>query len=257
MQEFLWFGIKQAWACVFGAALLAALIVTHYWYPDGWIARYDFLFWYALGIQAVLLITRMETWREFGVVILFHILATAMELFKTSDGIGSWAYPGEAVIRIGGVPLFAGFLYSAVGSYIARIWRIFDMRFEKFPPTIVAATLALLAYANFFIHHYWLDLRWILIAGVVFAYWRTMVTFRPAQVRRRMSLLLGFVLVTFFLWIAENLGTLTTTWVYPDQADGWRLVGWGKYTSWFLLMQLSFVLIYLLRQLEGRLQPGR
>lgn len=254
LQEFLWFGIKQAWACVFGAALLFGILVTKYWYPSDWIPRYDFLFWYALCIQAVLLLTRMETWREFCVVILFHILATVMELFKTSGTIGSWSYPGEASIRIAGVPLFAGFLYSAVGSYIARIWRIFHMDFQSFPRPWLAALLAVLAYLNFFTHHYFWDLRWVLIAAVGVAYWKTKVFFQPAKQRRDMSLLVGFVLVTFFLWLAENLGTLTTTWIYPDQAEGWKPVGWGKFTSWFLLMQLSFVLIYLLRLLETRLQ---
>jgi len=253
-QEFFWFGLKQAWACIFGALLLLGLVATRWAYPEtGWwgLSRYDFLFFYALAIQGLLLLLRMETWREAGVVVLYHLLATAMELFKTSEAIGSWAYPEEASIRLGGVPLFAGFLYSAVGSYIARAWRIFDLRFERFPPVWIAAALALLAYLNFFSHHYLPDLRWALIAGVGVAYARTTVLFTPTSRSRRMPLLLGFGLVTAFLWIAENLGTLTATWIYPHQSGAWRIVGWGKATSWFLLMQLSFVLVYLLRGLEG------
>jgi uncharacterized membrane protein YoaT (DUF817 family) len=28
LHEFLWFGMKQAWACLFGALLLAGILVT-------------------------------------------------------------------------------------------------------------------------------------------------------------------------------------------------------------------------------------
>jgi len=256
IQEFLWFGFKQAWACIFGALLLAGLIGTSIWYPEGGLHRYDFLFLYAVAIQGALLLLKLETLRECGVVILFHVLATIMELFKTSESIGSWSYPGDAVIQIGNVPLFAGFMYSAVGSYMARIWRIFQFRFEHFPALWIAATLALLSYVNFFTHHYFVDIRWWLIVGVVVAYVRTRVCFTPMNHQRSMSLLLGFLLVSFFLWIAENLGTVTKTWIYPDQVTAWKLVGFGKFTAWFLLMQLSFVLIYGLRKIEKRMCPA-
>ncbi|HVK43140.1 MAG TPA: DUF817 family protein, partial [Phenylobacterium sp.] len=31
--EFLLFGLKQAWACLFGGAMLALLILTHFFWP--------------------------------------------------------------------------------------------------------------------------------------------------------------------------------------------------------------------------------
>ena len=251
MIEFLWFGIKQAWACIFGAVLLAAILVTKYWYPDVDLHRYDFLFLFAIAIQIALLVFRLESLRECGVVILFHVLATLMELFKTSDSIGSWSYPGEAVFRLGNVPLFAGFMYSAVGSYMARIWRQFDMRFENFPPLWIAASIAFASYINFFTHHFIFDIRWILLAAIGFFYFRTKVVFRPQHKDRKMPLLLGFVLVSFFIWIAENLSTFATIWVYPNQVSGWAPVGISKLIAWFLLMQLSFVLIYGLRSFEA------
>lgn len=133
LREFLLFGIKQAWACLFGGALLAGIVITKFWYPDIGIHRYDFLFIYALSIQVILLVFRLESFRECGVIILFHILATGMELFKTHDTIGSWTYPEDSFLRIGNVPLFAGFMYSAVGSYMARAWRGFEMKFTHFP----------------------------------------------------------------------------------------------------------------------------
>src|SRR3546814_1856982 len=49
---------------------------------------------------------RMETWAEARVILMFHVVGTAMELFKTS--VGSWIYPEASVLRLGGVPLFTG-----------------------------------------------------------------------------------------------------------------------------------------------------
>ncbi|PXA05464.1 DUF817 domain-containing protein [Coraliomargarita sinensis] len=253
-EELLLFGLKQAWACVFGAALLVGIIGTKFWYPDIGLHRYDFLFCYAVSIQLLLLIFRLESLREVGVIFLFHLMATAMELFKTHDAIGSWSYPGEAFVRIGNVPLFAGFMYSAVGSYLARVWRGFEFKFENFPSLWVAGLLAGLSYINFFTHHFVPDIRWFLIAGILLAFARTQVLFRPDKMHRRMPLLFGFALVSLFIWIAENLGTYAKAWIYPHQANGWQWIGVEKWTAWFLLMQLSFVLIYALRCFEAWLE---
>lgn len=74
--------------------------------------------------------TRLESWREASVILIFHLVATLMEAFKTHPSIGSWSYPEGFSIGIMAVPLFAGFMYSAVGSYIARVWRIFHFQFR-------------------------------------------------------------------------------------------------------------------------------
>ena len=50
IYEFVRFGIKQAWACLFGGVLLALLIATHLMYPaDAALSRYDFLVLAAVG----------------------------------------------------------------------------------------------------------------------------------------------------------------------------------------------------------------
>lgn len=50
--EFFRFGVKQAWACLFGGLMCALLLGTHWWYPkDALLARYDFLTLAALGIR--------------------------------------------------------------------------------------------------------------------------------------------------------------------------------------------------------------
>ena len=205
----------------------------------------------------MMLVFKLESWREGCVILLFHAMATAMELFKTSAEIGSWSYPESSVIRWGTVPLFAGFMYSAVGSYMARAWRVFNLRFTHFPPLWLAGSLAVLAYLNFFTHHYLPDIRWPLIIIGIFAFARTQVHFTPKNHTLKMNLLLGFVLVALFIYLAENLGTFARAWQYPDQAEGWKPVHFSKFTAWYLLMQLSFILIYALRKLEDGLAARR
>src|SRR5690606_21640053 len=141
--EFALFGFKQGWACLFGGLMLALLMATHLFYPDDApLARYDFLTLAALAIQIAMLWLRLETLDEAKTILAFHVVGTVMEIFKTAAG--SWIYPEEAMLRIGGVPLFSGFMYAAVGSYLARVWRIFDMRFEPFPRMAWAQVLAVL-----------------------------------------------------------------------------------------------------------------
>lgn len=242
LVEFLAFGLKQAWACLFGGAMLGLILATRFaWPADAALNRYDFLFLAALAIQAAMLALRLEKPEEARVILIYHVVGTAMEVFKTAHG--SWVYPEDAFFRIGGVPLFSGFMYASVGSYIARITRIFDMRYTHYPP--MAATIAVAAgiYANFFAHHYLPDVRLVLFAAIAFLYWRTNVHFRVFRGRHRMPLLLGFLLVALFIWFAENIGTWSRAWLYPGQENGWTPVSIGKLGAWYLLMVISFVLV--------------
>lgn len=247
-HEFWLFGLKQAWACLFAGVLLFFILLTQFWYPFESLYRYDFLFIVAVLIQLVLLAFRLETLREALVIVIFHLVATAMELFKTSPGINSWHYPGEAVLAIGNVPLFAGFMYSAVGSYIARVWRIFEFRFSSYPPLWTTAVLALLVYINFFSHHYIYDIRWWLVGLSLILFGRVWIHIRVAETYRRMPLILGFSLVALFIWIAENVATYAKVWIYPSQDGEWVMVGWEKVVAWYLLMLISFVLVSLVNQ---------
>ncbi len=254
IQEFFWFGIRQAQASLFAGTLLFGILASKFLWPEGaTFARYDFLFFYAIGIQAAFIALKLESWEEVRVIFLFHIVGTAMELFKTH--VGSWAYPEENLIRIAGVPLFSGFMYSAVGSYIARVWRIFDFRFECLPSTKWMVILCVLIYVNFFTHHYIYDIRYFLFALSALLFYRTKVFFKPNKTYYWMPLLLGFILVSLFIWIAENVSTFGAIWVYPNQMHGWNLVSIAKMGSWFLLMMISFVLVSLLHhpnRVEGR-----
>jgi len=249
IYEFLLFGFKQAWACLFGALLLFLLIATHLFYPDDApLARYDFLTLAALAIQIGLLWLRLETLEEAKVILAFHIVGTVMELFKTAAG--SWVYPEPSLLRIGGVPLFSGFMYAAVGSYIARIWRIFGFRFTHYPPRWATVLLAAGIYVNFFAHHWLPDVRGLLLAATALLFFRCRVYFTPFRKARWMPLLVGFFLVAAFIWFAENIATFSNAWIYPDQKEGWRMVSPAKLVAWYLLMIISFVLVSLIHRPE-------
>ncbi len=240
--EFISFGVKQAWACLFGGAMLALLLLTHFLYPAGaLLARYDFLLLGAVAIQVVMLWSGLETWEEARVILVFHVVGTVMELFKTASG--SWLYPEPSLMRIGEVPLFSGFMYAAVGSYLARVWRIFAFRFDRFPPLWIQGLLAVAIYVNFFTHHWTIDIRLALFAASAMIYGPCIVWFRPDEAHRPMPLIVGFGLVALFIWFAENLGTFARAWTYPGQEDGWEMVSLSKLGSWYLLMIISFVLV--------------
>ena len=242
LYEFLRFGVKQGWACLFGGLLLGLIAASRLWYPAGVaLPRYDFLVLAALAIQAALLLLRLETVREAKVILAFHVVGTIMEVFKT--GAGSWAYPEAGALRIGHVPLFTGFMYAAVGSYLFRAWRLFDFRFDRHPRPAFLVILSVAIYGNFFADHWGIDLRWPLIAGTAVLFHSTVIHFKVWEVHRRMPLLLGFLLVALFIWFGENLGTAGHAWVYPNQVRAWAMVSSAKLTSWFLLMLVSYTMV--------------
>jgi uncharacterized membrane protein YoaT (DUF817 family) len=242
--EFLLFGLKEAWACLFGGTMLALLLATHLVWPAHFpLARYDFLVLAALAVQAALLGLKLERWEEARVILVFHAVGTVMELFKTAQG--SWVYPEPSLLRVAGVPLFSGFMYACVGSYFARASRILELRFSRWPPAWACWLLALLAYANFFTHHYLPDIRWGLFALSVVLFRKVEFWIRPDRRWRALPVLPGFVLTAIFIWVAENLGTFAGAWIYPSQHHGWRPGSFEKVGSWYLLMLLSFVLVTL------------
>lgn len=242
LVEFTVFVLKQAWACVFGALLLVAIVAARLWYPDdAVIARNDALTLTAVLIQVGMLVFRLESGRELWVIVLFHITGTAMELFKTD--VGSWAYVADGVLRIGGVPLFSGFMYAAVGSYMVRVYRLFDLGFTRYPKRWLTTVLAAAIYLNFFTHHYWWDARWVLLAGVIVLWFPTVMYARVWRRTLRLPLLLVYAGVAVFIYLAENIGTWAGAWVYPDQVLSWQPVSLSKLSSWFLLMIISVVMV--------------
>lgn len=243
MSELVMFTLKQGWACLFGGLLLTAILLTRqFWPANAPIARYDALFVFAIAVQVIFLWRKLETWEEARVILLFHLTGTAMEWFKVHAG--SWSYPDPGLFKIMDVPLFSGFMYASVGSYMARVIRIFDMRFMPYPPFWITVLLAVAIYVNFFSHHFLPDIRLGLFVATVLIYARTIIWFRISARDWRMPLPIAALLSSIALWVAENIGTATGTWLYSGQRpDQW--VSFAKLGSWYLLLYVAFVTVTL------------
>jgi uncharacterized membrane protein YoaT (DUF817 family) len=249
LVEFGYFGVKEARACLFAGLFFAAVLCVP---RDGLlgIPRYDCLLLIALAVQAWMLWAGLETVDELKAITLFHVIGFALEVFKTSAGIGSWNYPDFAYSKLFGVPLFSGFMYAAVGSYIIQAWRLFDLRIRHHPPFWMATLAAVLIYANFFTHHFIGDYRWYLSAWILGLYARTTVVFRPLDQERNMPLTLAFVLIGFFIWLAENAATFNHIWQYPNQTGVWAMVHVGKWSSWSLVIVMTFTIVAHLKHIK-------
>lgn len=245
-KESIVFGLKEVQACVFAGSFFALLFLSNH-IPLFGFARYDFLFLAAFTLQIILYFTKVETWDEIKTIFLFHVIGTALELFKTHPDVGSWSYPEEAFFKIATVPLFAGFMYAAIGSYIAQAWRIFKLELKEPPRYALMLILCVLIYANFFANYFIPDIRLVLIPAVFLLFARTEVTFIVTTERRRVPLALAFCLIAFFIWIAENLSTFWGAWQYPDQVHVWNVVSTNKITSWFLMVIISFIIVAYLK----------
>lgn len=250
--EFLYFGLKQARACLFAGLFLSAVFLLPRAGLLG-IPKYDALLLIAIGIQIWMVATKLETKDELLVICLFHVIGFALEVFKTSQGIKSWAYPDFGYTKLFGVPLFSGFMYASVGSYMTQSWRLMDLRIRYHPPYWMATIIALLIYVNFFTHHFIGDFRWYIAACAVGLYARTMVIFTPLDRDRKMPLLLSFVLIGFFVWLAENISTLFHVWQYPNQVGAWATVSVGKWSSWSLLVVMTFTLVAHLKHIKKKI----
>jgi uncharacterized membrane protein YoaT (DUF817 family) len=253
LAELVMFILKQGWACLFGGLLLIAILATRLvWSPEWPVHRYDALFLFAITTQVVFLWKGLETWEEARVILLFHLTGTAMEWFKV--GAGSWSYPEPGLFKLWGVPLFSGFMYASVGSYMARVIRLFDMRFAPYPPFWLTVVFALAIYVNFFAHHFLPDIRVALFAGSVLLFARTRIWFRISDRDWWMPLPVAAFLSSFALWLAENIGTATGTWLYSGQVAG-QVVSFAKLGSWYLLLYVSFVTVTLVSRAALHRQP--
>lgn len=243
LAEFIMFVLKQGWAALFGLLFLLVIVLTRAIWQETWaLSRYDALFLFAITTQAVFVWLRLEEWEEVKVIALFHLSGTVMEIFKLSQG--SWDYPDQGLFELGGVPLFSGFMYASVGSYIARVIRIFHMQFAPYPPFWATLFLAGAIYVNFFAHHFLPDIRAGLFLATIALFWRTRIWFFPGSQPRWMPLPVAAGLSAVFIWIAENIGTLTQTWAYAGQGQ-FDMVSLGKLGSWYLLLYVSFVTVTL------------
>jgi uncharacterized membrane protein YoaT (DUF817 family) len=133
LKEIIVFCVKQLRPLIFSVIFFVLLIASHAFQIKG-LNRYDPLFFGAIAAQLVLLWTWGETLYEVKVIAVFHLIGLLLELFKTQPGIGSWAYPEPSLFRISTVPLYSGFMYATVASYLCQAWRLFDVILRQYPP---------------------------------------------------------------------------------------------------------------------------
>jgi uncharacterized membrane protein YoaT (DUF817 family) len=245
IRQLLRFGLLELRCCAFAMALIGGIAVSAA-LPQLPIARYDLLLVYGVGLAVLARKAGWDSARDTAVIAACHLIGLLFELVKVR--MGSWSYPEEAVTKIAGVPLYGGFLYAAVGSYLCRAWHLFHLRLDGYRPGAMAV-LAGAVYLNFFTHHWLPDARWILAALLLCATAGTWVRFRVGERDHRMPLALSFVLIGFFLWIAENISTYVGAWSYPDQLGGWQPVSVAKFGAWALLITVTFVMV-------ARSRPG-
>jgi uncharacterized membrane protein YoaT (DUF817 family) len=243
------FAWNQLLSCVFPIGVFASLALSKLIQVPG-LPRYDLILLLCITIQIAMVRFTLETLDELKVICVFHVIGLAMELYKTQ--IGSWAYPESAYSKLGTVPLYSGFMYASVASYMCQAWRRFDLEIQRIPPWPLSLGIAAAIYANFFANHFFPDIRWILFCVVLIAFWQTKAEFTVIGRRLWMPMTLAFFLIGTFVWVAENLVTFLSGWQYPHQADGWDVVALQKMTSWSLLVIVSFVLVAWLKQVKSQ-----
>ncbi len=249
------FAYQEALSCLFPVFIFASLALSQLVSIPG-LPRYDLLLLLCLAMQVIMVKSGLETIDELKVITLFHLIGLALELFKTH--MGSWSYPEAGYSKIAGVPLYSGFMYASVASYICQAWRRLDLSITGWPPSYVNVGLAAGIYFNFFTHHFIWDLRWVLTGLMFLVFWRTQIHFRVKGEPFRMPLALSFLLTGFFIWVAENIATLFGAWKYPNQHDGWHLVSISKISSWFLLVIVSIIIVAQLKHVKaGRMKARR
>lgn len=241
VADIMMFCIKQMRAGLFALLFFGILAISRY-FTFG-LARYDFLFVAALLSQVVLIGYKYETMSEARAILLFHVLGFMLEVFKTHPSVGSWFYPEFGYAKLCGVPLYAGFMYASVGSYMMRAWKELDLALIDPPRRSRAILLAFLVYVNFFSHHFVIDVRYILIACILYVFRHTHIRFRAVYKERALPFAFSFLCLGVIIWLAENVATYFGAWQYPHQSEGWRLVHIQKVISWSLLATISFIIV--------------
>lgn len=249
VSELFYFSIKEIQALIFPILFIFVLLISNYVSIPG-LYRYDFLFIFALLIQILLVVFKFETKDEAKTIFLFHIIGLCLEIFKTHPSVGSWSYPEMGYLKIMGVPLYSGFMYASVGSYIARAWKLFKLELTDHPPYGLSLFICGLIYLNFFTNHFIQDLRMFLFVIIFAVYYKTKVYFTVREKQYKMPLIVSFILIGFFVWIAENIATFFGAWKYPGQIHAWEVVSFNKITSWFLLVIICFIVVAYLKHFK-------
>ncbi|PZD95902.1 DUF817 domain-containing protein [Paenibacillus sambharensis] len=246
--QLLHFGYHQAMSCLFPVAIFGTLALSSV-IELPFMHRYDAILLILLAVQYLMVRSGLETLDELKVICVFHVIGLLLEIYKV--GMGSWSYPEPGLTKLFGVPLYSGFMYASVASYMCQVWRRLRMDMTGWPGLAAAGLLGGAIYLNFFTHHYIPDFRWWLTALVLIVFWKTWIIYRVRSSTYRMPLTLAFVIVGFFIWLAENIATFFNAWKYPDQHQAWQLVSFSKISSWFLLVIISVIIVAQLKHVKA------
>ncbi|MCP4805863.1 MAG: DUF817 domain-containing protein [Proteobacteria bacterium] len=223
-----------ALASLFPGFVLGALAVSQALSVPG-LPRYDALLVAMLAFQVGLLVTRVETPLEFGTIFGFHLMGVTLEMWKVAHG--GWAYPEDAFSKVLDVPLYSGFMYASIGSFIFALGRHLDVRIAGWSRW--AVPLGVFAYVNFWTNVWLPDLKPLICVLALAVFWRT----RLYVMDRKVPILFVFPVLGVAVWMAENWGTLFGSWEYPRQLDGWTWVPEDKLGSWTVLCMVSAVIV--------------
>ncbi|MBH0228897.1 DUF817 domain-containing protein [Halobacillus yeomjeoni] len=247
MKQLFRFGVVQAKSCLFPLIIFSTLALTTMVEVEG-VHRYDLILFICLAAQLLLILSGYETFDELKVISVFHLIGLSLELYKVH--MGSWSYPAEGWTKVYGVPLYSGFMYASVVSYMCQAWRRLQLQLIHWPSTWMVILLSCAIYFNFFTHHFIYDFRWELKLITIILFVKTFIFFTVNERVYKMPLSLSFVLIGFFIWIAENIATFFGAWRYPNQQNHWELVHIGKISSWLLLVIVSFLIVAVLKHVK-------
>lgn len=242
------FGVQQALSCIFPVLVFTSLALSHLF--AGLLPRYDFMLIMCILIQIGLYISKIETRDEVIVICVFHLLGLIMELFKVH--YHSWNYPESAYTKFFGVPLYSGFMYASVASYICQAWRRLHLDIINWPRHTWARVVGACIYINFFSNHFMHDVRYLIGIFVLLLFRNSVVSFRLQNNIYRMPLVVSFMLIGFFLWLAENIATRLGAWQYAYQHKAWQVVNFQKLSSWSFLVIVSFIIVAELKMLKTK-----
>lgn len=189
LKQFITFGVQEALSCIFPVIIFGALALSKV-VDVPFLHRYDLLLLICIAAQLFMLFSGLETKDELKVICMFHVIGLVLEIYKVH--MGSWSYPEEGWSKVFGVPLYSGFMYASVASYICQAWRRLDLTITNWPRSYYTIGISALIYLNFFTHHYLIDVRWWLIVLLFLIFFKTKVYFKVNQVVYMMPVVLSF-----------------------------------------------------------------
>ncbi len=129
-----------------------------------------------------------------------------------------------------------------------RAWTLFHFEFKAHPPVAWLVALSVRSTRGFFAHHYIVDLGAAFVGGgtAVSADLGLLINWRTVRSCRSCS---GLLLVTTFIWFAENIGTLTKNLALSQPA---RRLGDGERRAssahGFCCLIISYTLVVLIKR---------